>query len=248
MIMKDESPAVGDRGPSRILIVDDHPLFRGALRRVLREEPDLEILGESENGLEALEMCQRLGPDLVLMDVSMPKMDGLEATYAIKREFPQTVVLVMTASEEPNHLAKALRAGAAGYVLKTAPPQQIIDAICGALNGETPLNQEVAVRLLLRLMDEVQEERFSDIAPGGPPAGKERPESPLPSSLTSREAEVLRLVARGQTNQQIAENLLVSVSTIKKHLRHIIDKLDVSDRTQAAVRAIELGLRHERGG
>lgn len=243
--MNDEL-AVERRKLSRILIAEDHPLFQDALRRILNGEPDLEVVGEVSDGLESLEMCRRLRPDLVLMDVNMPKMDGIETTCAIKREFPGTVVLMMTASEEPSHLGQAIKAGASGYVLKTSPPQRIIGAVRRALNSETPLDQEVAMRLLLRLTDEEQMKHPSDIASENPTVGPELPGAPLPSSLTSREAEVLQLVARGQTNQQIAEKLLISSSTVKKHLRSIIAKLGVSDRTQAAVRAVELGLRPER--
>jgi DNA-binding NarL/FixJ family response regulator len=163
---------------------------------------------------------------------------------------------MMTASEEPYHLAEAIKAGAAGYVLKSAPAHQITDAIRAALNGETiPLNQEVTRRLILDLMDEQREEERSpsEVATpeGSPPAlGGERSqgEGTLPSSLSVREVEVLRLMMRGHSNQQIARNLLISVSTVKKHVRRIISKLGVSDRTQAAVRAVELDLRPEGNG
>jgi len=181
------------------------------------------------------------------MDVRMPRMDGLEATRAIKGELPRTIVLMMSASEEPTHLAEAIKAGAAGYVLKSAPPQQITDAIRRALEGESPLNQEVAMLLLLELMDEEskEEERPTSevVTLGSPPLSGERPqEEGLPSLLSAREVEVLGLMVRGHTNKEIAQNLLVSVSTVKKHVHHIIDKLVVSDRTQAVVRAIEKGL------
>ncbi len=181
-------------------------------------------------------------------------MDGLEATHAIKRELPQTIVLMMTASEETNHLAEAIKAGAAGYVLKSAPANHITDAIRAALDGEATLNQEVARRLILDLIDEQskQERLSSDVViPEGYPvlSGKHtQAEGTLPSSLSAREVEILGLLTRGLSNQQIARNLLISTSTIKKHVRRIISKLGVSDRTQAAVRAIELGLRSERNG
>jgi DNA-binding NarL/FixJ family response regulator len=235
----------------RIMIADDHPLWCSGLRSLLESsDSSMEVVAEATDGQQALELARTLKPDLVLMDVWMPRMGGLEATRAIKRELPQTVVLMITASEEPNHLAEAIKAGAAGYVLKSAPHHQITDAIRTALDGEsTLLNQEVARRLILDLMDEQsKEEHFpSDIVipEGSPPAlSRERSqaEGTLPSSLSAREVDVLRLMMRGLSNQQIARNLLISTSTVKKHVRRIISKLGVSDRTQAAVRAIELGL------
>jgi NarL family two-component system response regulator LiaR len=220
----DEAPV-----PSRIILADDHPLFRAALRHLLTQQGSaLEVVAEATDGPEALELCRRFGPDLVLMDLSMPKLDGIETTRAIKRELPRTVVLIMTASADPSDLAAALKAGAAGYVLKTATPEQITDAILRVLEGESPLNQELAMELLLKkLMEEAPKE------------------TSLPASLSPRELEVLRLVARGLTNQQIAKELHISVSTVKKRVQRIISKLKVSDRTQAAVRAIEMGLHSE---
>jgi len=212
----------------------------------------MEVIAEASDGHKALELALSLKPDLVLMDVWMPRMGGLEATRAIKRNLPRTVVLMMTASEEPNHLAEALKAGAAGYVLKSAPLPQITDAIRGALDGESPLNQEVARRLILGLMDEQSKEERPPsevVTPEGSRAlggAHSQGEGALPSSLTAREVEVLGLLTRGLSNQQIAHELLISTSTVKKHVRCIISKLRVSDRTQAAVRAIELGCREVR--
>ncbi len=235
--------------PPRIIIADDHPLYRSAVRSTLEEHSgSWEVVAEAADGLEVVELCRSLSPDLVLMDVAMPRMGGLEATRALKEVLPRTIVLIMTALEEPDYLAEALQAGAAGYITKTAPSQQIVDAVRQALDGEYPLNQEVAKRLLLDLIDEEHKERRPPLqrTPERRPIGGEYPRAALPSSLSAREVEVLRLVARGQTNQQIAENLLLSVSTVKKHVRQIISKLEVSDRTQAAIRALELGLRPER--
>src|SRR5215211_1230073 len=214
----------------RIVIADDHPLYRGALRGLLEQHPDFEVVGEGQDGVEALELCRRLRPEVVLMDARMPKMDGLEAR-AIKQELPSTIVLLNTAIEEPNHLSEALRAGVSGYVLKTSSGSEITDAIRKALNGEDPLNQEISAQLLRRLLCEEEESRSF-----------EQPQrAPLLGRLTQREVEVLRLVAMGQTNLQIAQSLLLSVSTVKKHIQHMVSKLEVSDRTQAAVKAIELG-------
>ncbi len=232
---------------ARIILADDHPLFRSAVRDTLEKHSgSLEVVAEAADGLEALQLCRNFRPDLVMMDVGMPAMSGLEAARAIRRELPRTIVLIMTALEEPDRLAEALRAGAAGYVTKTAFPQQVVGAIHEALDGEYPLNQEVAKRLLLNLVDEEREERPEPTAPETPHLSGRYPGETLPASLSAREAEVLRLVARGQTNQQIAQNLLISVSTVKKHVRQVISKLGVSDRTQAAVRAVELGMHPDR--
>ena len=212
---------------SRLVIADDHPLFRAAIREMLCEWPDLVVAGEADDGWEAVELCRRLRPELVLMDLRMPKMDGFEATREIKREFPSTIVLALSAVEEPDSLLEALKAGASGYVLKHMESQQIVGAIRRALDGENPLNQELAMQLLLRLIEEKQE--------------KDRP-APKPSlsiPLSPREVEVLELLVRGQSNQQIARELSISLSTVKNHVHRIITKLGVSDRVQAAILAID---------
>jgi DNA-binding NarL/FixJ family response regulator len=157
----------------------------------------------------------------------MPKMDGYEATREIKREFPSTIVLALSAIEEPDSLLEALKAGASGYVLKHMEPQQIVGAIRRVLDGESPLNQELAMQLLMRLIEEKQQ--------------KDRP-APKPSlsiPLSPREVEVLELLVRGQSNQQIAGELSISLSTVKNHVHRIITKLGVSDRVQAAILAID---------
>ena len=202
-------------------------------------------------------------PDLVLMDVRMPVMDGLEATRRIKEEMPQTSVVMVTMHENPDYLFEAVKAGAAGYVLKDASGERLLGAVRRTLEGESPLNQELAMRLLVRLARERGEGGTGGVvrrrsrprrtsgaatrrstrrnggrrrrAPGGDEA--ERVES-----LTPREIEVLTLLSQGQTNPQIAQNLMVSRGTVKIHVQHIISKLGVSDRTQAAVRAIEAGV------
>jgi DNA-binding NarL/FixJ family response regulator len=214
---------------SRLVIVDDHPLFRAAIRQMLRNWPDLVVVGEAANGWESVELCRRLHPELVLMDLWMPKMDGFEATREIKRESPSTIVLMLTAFEEPDYLLKALRAGASGYVLKQLGSQQIVGAIRRVLEGESPLNQEVAMQLLMRLIEEVKQKEVE-------------PKSSLPIPLSPREMEVLALLARGQSNQQIAGDLFISMSTVKNHVHHIIEKLGASDRVQAVILAIEFGL------
>ena len=232
--------------PARIVIADDHPLFRSALRTLLEESEELEVIAEAADGKETLGISRRLRPDLVLMDVIMPKMDGVAATRAIKAELPRTVVLVMTASEDSEHLLNALRVGAGGYVLKSADPERITEAVCKALEGEFPLDQEVAKRLLLRLSQEKQEgqEEQGVGSATEAPTAQERGTPPAAAAreLSPREAEVLGLIAHGYTNEQIARELLLSTSTVKNHVGRILSKLGASDRTEAAILAIELGL------
>ena len=235
--------------PARIVIADDHPLFRSALRTLLEGSEEVEVIAEATDGRETLGLCRRLRPDLLLMDMIMPEMDGVAATRAIKSELPRTIVLVMTASEDSEHLLSALRAGAGGYVLKTADPERITEAVRKALEGEFPLDQEVATRLLLRLSQEKQERQDAEEEEGVSPV----PEAPTTQErgtthaaanreLSPREAEVLRLIAHGRTNEQIARELLVSTSTVKNHVGQILSKLGASDRTEAATMAIEMGL------
>jgi DNA-binding NarL/FixJ family response regulator len=235
--------------PSRIIIADDHPLFRSALGHTLEVHPDLEVVAEAANGQEAVELCRRLRPELVLMDLRMPVMDGVAATHAIKREFPESLVLILTAVDESAGLSDSLEAGAAGYVLKDAPAARITDAVRKVLAGESPLDEMVAMRLLMNLMnkatqDEDRKGRSADSSTSERPIG-DRGGSRPDNSLTPREVEILRQVVRGQTNQQIARALSISVSTVKRHLRHVSAKLEVRDRVQAAVRAVEMGVLDE---
>ena len=211
--------------PARLVIADDHELARAGLRAMLTGQRGLEVVGEAANGHEALMLCRRLQPDLALIDVRMPVQDGLATCRAIKQECKGTSVILVTIHENPEYLFEALKAGAAGYVLKDISQHELISAVQGVLRGESMLNKELVIRLLQRLANETpQQEEVS------------------PERLSPRELEVLQLLAQGQTNREIAQNLIVSVSTIKIHVEHILAKLGVSDRTQAAVRAIELGL------
>ncbi len=211
--------------PSRVLIVDDHELVRSGLRGMLSGERDLRVVGEAANGGEALALCRRERPDVVLMDVRMPGMDGLEATRAIKREMPLTAVLMVTMQENPEYLYEALKAGASGYLLKDASRSELVRAVRSVLAGEPLLAPQMTGHLLRRLSAEHRVQTESPTEP-----------------LTPREVEVLRLVAQGRTNREIGQVLMLSAATVKVHVQHIIAKLAVSDRTQAAVRAVELGL------
>jgi DNA-binding NarL/FixJ family response regulator len=239
---------------ARLLIADDHALVREGLRTMLSGEDGLSVIAEAHNGAEALSLCKELRPDLVLMDVRMPVMDGLEATRRIKEEMPKTSVIMVTMHENPDYLFEAVKAGAAGYVLKDASGERLLGAVRRTLEGESPLNQELAMRLLVRLAREKKEgdstPKIADapVAPVAPASSEPATNSAggqaddQLGSLTSREVEVLKLLSQGQTNPQIARNLLFSVSTVKAHVRSILSKLGVSDRTQAAVRAIEFRL------
>jgi DNA-binding NarL/FixJ family response regulator len=261
---------------ARLVIADDHALVREGLRTMLSGEEGIEVIAEANDGQQALDICRDLEPDLVLMDVRMPVMDGLEATRKIKAEMPKTSVMMVTMHENPDYLFEAVKAGAAGYVLKDASGERLLGAVRRTLDGESPLNQELAMRLLTRLARErsgQSSEEGSGEGSGGtsrempqeaareaqgvgdeflvtrPDAhqadssgsGQSRGEAQI-ESLTPREIEVLKLLSQGQTNPQIAQNLLFSVSTVKAQVRSILSKLGVSDRTQAAVRAIEARL------
>jgi two-component system, NarL family, response regulator DegU len=234
--MEGETPTRTRTGPARLLIADDHELFQDGLQRMLSLEPDLEVVGKAANGREVIELCSRLHPDLVLMDVRMPEMDGLEATRRIKSELPTTSVLILTTYDDPDYLFEAIMAGAAGYVLKDASRHEIIDAVHRTLSGEHLLDGDLAVQLIQRLGSESRNPRES------PPTPQERGFALTVEVLTPREVEVLQLLAWGKTNKQIAEQLVVSTATVKVHMHHLIGKLGVSDRTQVVVRAIEMGL------
>jgi DNA-binding NarL/FixJ family response regulator len=227
MALEPESgPVQQAQAPRRVVIADDHELARLGLRTMLTPEPDLEVVGEAATGKEAIELTRRLEPDLVLMDIRMPDIDGLAATRAIKEALPHTSILIVTLSEDPDYLMEALRVGAAGFVLKDASRREVVLAVRQVLTGESPLDPKLSAQLIRRL--------------AGQTPAKERP-AMRGDELTPRELEVLRLVAEGKTNAEIAQSLFVSVGTVKVHVERIINKLGVSDRTQAAVRAVELG-------
>jgi DNA-binding NarL/FixJ family response regulator len=221
------------RGPTRLAIVDDHELTRESLQNMLSDEPDIEIVGEAANGRQALSLGSRFRLDLILMDVRMPVMDGLEATKEIKQRYPEISVMMLTMHENPDYLLGALKAGAAGYVLKDAPHEEIVEAVRKVRNGESPLDPELAARLLRRLASEGEVRRGT----GGTNAAPYAVEP-----LTPRELEVLGLMKLGRTNRQIAGDLVISLGTAKNHVEHIISKLGVSDRTRAVVQGLELGL------
>jgi DNA-binding NarL/FixJ family response regulator len=215
-----------ERMLARVVIADDHELARTGLRGMLTGEPDLEVVGEASTGQQAVTLCRRLRPDVALMDVRMPDLDGLAATRIIKQESPRTAVVMVTMHENPEYLLEALKAGAAGYVLKDATHEEVLRTVRRVVDGEALLTPEIASQLLVRLVRE---------------KAATPPSSPV-SPLTSRELVVLRLVAQGWTNREIAAELHLSAGTVKVHVERILAKLGVSHRTQAAVRAVEMGI------
>jgi two-component system, NarL family, response regulator LiaR len=233
----------GSSSKARIPVVDDQPFMRVAIKAILATDSSLKVVGEAQDGQQATQRCRELRPDLVLMDVSMPTMDGIEATRRLKAEFPETSVLILTVHADHRFLMEAVKAGAAGYVLKGEHADRILGAVRAVLNGETPLDQGLAMSLLRHLGEEQEEAARSTLPrPLPEPTSRGRAATSLPNALTPREMEVLSLLALGETNRQIAEELHISLSTVKRHLERILSKLGVSDRTQAAVKAIEIGL------
>lgn len=223
--------------PARIVVADDQELIRVALQGVLKHDPDLEVVGEAASGREAVELCLRLRPDLVLMDVRMPDMDGLAATRQIKRHISGTSVLIISAYENQDYLLEAVKAGAAGYVLKDASAHRIINAVRRTLSGESPMEQELAMELIQRLAKDAEVRESVPPRPGVSGSAA----TPI-GPLTPREIDVVGLIAQGKSNAEIARKLGIAGSTAKTHVQRVISKLGGSDRTQAVVRAIELGL------
>jgi NarL family two-component system response regulator LiaR len=211
-------------GSIRILLVDDHAVVRQGLKAFLATEVDIEVVGEASNGREAVEQVMRLKPDVVLMDLVMPQLDGIGATAEIKASSPDVDVIAMTSFIEDEKVFGAMRAGATGYVLKDADPDDVVHAIRSAAAGEVHLDPRVA----RRLMEELH-------------PSKQKP-APAQEALSEREIEVLKLVAKGYSNQVIGEHLIISPKTAKTHVSNILSKLGLSSRTQAAVYAMREGL------
>jgi PAS domain S-box-containing protein len=230
MIQRVRLSSDGDAVPqARVLIADDHDLTRTGLRALLNDDPRLQVVAEARSGDEAVRLAHTVKPDLVLMDMRMPGGDGLEATRAIKLSMPTVAVLILSMFEDADALLEAVKAGAAGYVLKGASETEMRTAIWEALAGDLPVDPGLAREVLRRL---AHERASQPRAPAVPP-----PVDPL----SPREHEVLALLARGYTNREIGDELIITPHTVKIHVEHILAKLEVSDRTQAAVRAIELG-------
>jgi DNA-binding NarL/FixJ family response regulator len=207
----------------KVLIADDHKLFRQGLISLMKTRDDLvNVVGEAETGTEAIRLAERLRPDIVLMDIYMPERNGIEATREIRKKFPEIAVVILTSSESDEHLKEAVSLGISGYLLKNLDGEELFDLLAGIKRGEAAMTRAMAARLLkvANARRVTQEEE----------------------GLTERELEVLRLVARGASNLQIAEELVISVNTVKSHLKNILGKLQLENRTQAAAYALERGL------
>jgi DNA-binding NarL/FixJ family response regulator len=209
----------------RVLVADDQSMVRAGFRMLLSGEPDIEVVGEASNGIEAVDKAARFRPTVVLMDIRMPELDGLQATRRILSDEQSTRVLILTTFDLDEYVYEALRAGASGFVLKDDPPEQLLAAIRIVAGGEALLSPAITKRVI---------EKFTRIPHSQPP--KELGE------LTERELDVLRLIARGLSNAEIGQELYISDATVKTHITHILQKLNLRDRVQAVVLAHETGL------
>lgn len=206
------------RDTVRLLVVDDHPVVRAGIVALLDAEADLEVVAEADDGTEVLQLVDQHAPDVVLMDLRMPRLDGVAATAALREVHPHIEVLVLTTYDTDHDVLRAVEAGATGYLLKDAPRADLVAAVRSAARGETVLAPPVAARLMTRMR------------------------GPAPEPLTPRETDVLTLLARGSSNRQIAHELSIAEATVKSHLLRVFTKLDVDDRTAAVVTAMERGL------
>ena len=209
----------------RVLIADDHTLFRDGLRALLASIPDIEVVGEASSGKEALRLAVEYQPDVILMDIQMPDLNGIDATRQILHTSPHVGIIVLTMFQDDDSVFAVMRAGARGYVLKGADQAVLLRAVRAVANGESLFSPEIAARLM---------QYFANLEPAS------RPE--LFPELTDREREILALIANGQTNAEIAEKLVISMKTVRNHVSNIFSKLQVADRAQAAIRAREAGL------
>lgn len=209
----------------KILLCDDQAVIRDGLEMLLQLEKDFQVIGSAQDGFEAVELASKKSPDLVLMDLKMPGMNGIEATREIRKKHPDMKILVLTTYDDDEWVFDAIRAGASGYLLKDTPRQKIIEAIRGTMDGKSFVDPAVAGKLLNQVAN-----------------NQTQPASILKDKLTERELDVLRLLAKGMTNTDIAGALHLSEGTVRNHVSAILEKLGVSDRTQAAVIAIQHGL------
>jgi two-component system, NarL family, response regulator LiaR len=215
--------------PIRVLIADDHAIVREGLRALIETEAGIELVGEACDGLEAIWLARTLEPDVLLLDLVMPHLDGLEAIAEIQKQAPRTRILVLTSFAEDDKVFPAIKAGALGYLLKDTTPQRLLQAIRDVYHGESSLHPTIARKLVGEL----------HWPSSPPPAGEE---------LTGREVEVLNLVAQGLANQEIADRLVVSERTVRKHVSNILGKLHLANRTQAALYALRTGIARRDSG
>ncbi len=211
----------------RVFLVDDHTLFRSGVAGILRQQEDFEVVGEAGDGQEALEKVRDVMPDIILMDVYMPEMGGLEATRRIKEVLPYVKIVMLTFSEEDEDLFEAIKVGAHGYLLKKIDPQELLRRLRGVLQGEAPISQNAATKLL---------GEFARLSQSGVQETRSQ------QKLSPREREVLELLTEGATNKEIASSLGISENTVKNHLKNILEKLHLHNRVQAAAYALREGL------
>lgn len=209
----------------KVLVCDDQAIVRDGLELLLKLEADIEVIGSAQDGVEAVEMAEKFQPDLVLMDLKMPGLTGVEATRRICASHPTIRVLVLTTFDDDEWVFDAIRAGAAGYILKDTPREKVIEAIRGTLSGKSFVDPSVAGKLLQHVSSK-----------------QEQPQSTITEKLTSRELEVLKAISHGLTNADIAARLHLSEGTVRNHISAIFAKLEINDRTQAAIIAIRHGL------
>ena len=214
--------------PITILLVDDQPLFREGLRTLLSVRPDLKVVGEAGDGEEAIKLCRTLKPTVVLMDLQMPVLDGVEATRRLHHEQPDSRVIVLTTFDDDEMVFDGLRAGALGYLLKDAPSEKLAEAIRAAARGESFLQPSIAAKVVAE---------FARLTTKRSP-----PAQALIEPLSDREQEILALIATGATNREIGNQLFLAEGTVKNHVTNVLGKLGVRDRTQAALKAREMGL------
>lgn len=207
-----------------VLIVDDHELVREGVRTFLQRMSDIQVVGEAASGQEGLRLAAQLAPDVALMDLVMPEMDGIETTRQLKRISPSTQVIVLTSFDDDEHILPAIRAGALSYILKHVSTEELVEAVRKAARGEVVMSPRVAARVMRELRQGPDEQTLLD------------------SDLSEREIEVLRLIAEGRSNTEIAERLVISEHTVKRHVSNILSKLHLADRTQAAVYAWREGM------
>jgi DNA-binding NarL/FixJ family response regulator len=213
----------------RVLLVDDQALFREGLETLLSVHKDIQVVGQASNGREAVEVAVRAQPDVVLMDVRMPVLDGVGATRLLKEALPRCRVIVLTTFDDDEYIFDALRTGAAGYLLKDVASARLVEAIRATARGDSILEPSVAAKVIVE---------FTRVSSMVPAAQMEQ----LVEPLSERELEILALIARGASNKEIASQLFIAEGTVKNHVTHILGKLGVRDRTQAALKARELGL------
>jgi DNA-binding NarL/FixJ family response regulator len=214
--------------PVRVLLVDDQALFREALATLLGARPEVAVVGEAGNGAEALDRAAELAPDVVLMDLRMPVLDGVAATRRLRVEQPGVRVLALTTFDDDEDVFAALRAGAVGYLLKDVTSERLVEALVAAVRGESVLQPSVAAKVVARFATLADEPRSS--------------RQPMVVPLSDRELEVVRLLAQGSSNREIAATLFLAEGTVKNHVTNVLAKLGARDRTQAALRAQALGL------